>query len=173
MTRAEERRGTRAAVPAPAPAEHAGPRGGRAGLVTRALASVVDLLVVALLVVGGYAAVAAARFLVNPAGFSFPAPSSSTLLSWALGVLAVYLAVTWADAGRTYGDRLLGLRVGDDRGDRLGWGRSAVRAVLCVAFPVGLLWVLVSRGNRSVQDLVLRTSVVYDRPPAPVVPGGR
>ncbi|MGY1731529.1 RDD family protein [Geodermatophilus sp. SYSU D01045] len=181
MTRAEERRGTHAGIPAPRPApaaEGAGPaegagRGSRAGLVTRALANVVDLLLVALLVVGGYAAVAAARFLPGPASFSFPAPSSSTLLAWALGVQAVYFAVTWADAGRTYGDRLLGLRVGDDRGDRLGWGRSAVRAVLCVAFPVGLLWVLVSRGNRSVQDLVLRTSVVYDRPPPVVVPGGR
>jgi hypothetical protein len=36
-----------------------------------------------------------------------------------------------------------------------------VRAVLCVIFPVGLLWVLVSQENRSAQDLVLRTSVIY------------
>jgi hypothetical protein len=33
--------------------------------------------------------------------------------------------------------------------------------VLCTLFPIGLLWVLVSRENRSVQDLMLRTSVVY------------
>jgi hypothetical protein len=31
-----------------------------------------------------------------------------------------------------------------------------------VLFPILLLWVAVSRQNRSVQDLVLRTSVVYD-----------
>jgi hypothetical protein len=37
-----------------------------------------------------------------------------------------------------------------------------VRALLCVLFPVGLLWVLLSGENRSVQDVVLRTSVVYD-----------
>jgi hypothetical protein len=37
-----------------------------------------------------------------------------------------------------------------------------VRAVLCTLVPVGLLWVLVSRDNRSVQDLLLRTSVLYD-----------
>jgi hypothetical protein len=34
--------------------------------------------------------------------------------------------------------------------------------MLCTLFPIGLLWVLVSRGNRSVQDLMLRTSVVYE-----------
>jgi hypothetical protein len=29
-------------------------------------------------------------------------------------------------------------------------------------FPIGLLWVAVSRENRSAQDLALRTSVIYD-----------
>ena len=46
-----------------------------------------------------------------------------------------------------------------NRGSRL---RCAVRAVLCTIFPIGLLWVLVSGENRSVQDLLLRTSVAYD-----------
>ena len=64
-------------------------------------------------------------------------------------------------AGRTYGDRLLGLRVADDRGTRLGWKRCVTRAALCTIFPIGLVWVLVSQENRSVQDVLLRTSVVY------------
>jgi hypothetical protein len=34
--------------------------------------------------------------------------------------------------------------------------------VVCTIFPIGLLWVLVSQENRSVQDVLLRTSVVYD-----------
>jgi hypothetical protein len=34
--------------------------------------------------------------------------------------------------------------------------------VLYAAFPLGLAWVAVSRDSRSVQDLLLRTSVVYD-----------
>ena len=145
-----------------APDGRAGVRGTRAGLVTRALANVVDLLVVALLVAGGYAAVAATRFLLSPTTFTFPTPSPSTLLLLGLCLQAAYFAVTWVEVGCTYGDRLLGLRVADDRGTRLGWGRSAVRAVLCTLVPVGLLWVLVSRDNRSVQDLLLRTSVLYD-----------
>ena len=35
-------------------------------------------------------------------------------------------------------------------------------AILCVVFPIGLLWCVVSEENRSVQDLLLRTSVIYD-----------
>ena len=144
----------------------AGPRatiqGRRAGLVTRSLANVADLVVVALLVAGGYAAVAATRFLLNPRTFTFPAPAPTTLLLIGLCLQAVYFAVTWRVVAGTYGDRLLGLRVTDDRGARLGWGRCGVRALLCTLFPIGLLWVLVSQANRSVQDVLLRTSVVYD-----------
>ncbi|MBB3084505.1 RDD family protein [Geodermatophilus sabuli] len=148
--------------PLPVAAERAGIRGARAGLVTRSLANVVDVLVVAVLVGGGYAAVAAARFLLSPTTFTFPAPAPATLLLMGLAVQAVYFMVTWAVAGRTYGDRMLGLRVADDRGVRLGWKRCAARAALCTIFPIGLVWVLVSGENRSLQDLLLRTSALYD-----------
>jgi uncharacterized RDD family membrane protein YckC len=170
MTTADGRHPTSSAYPwheaVPVEVVAAGPRasirGTRAGLVTRSLANVADLVVVVLLVVGGYAAVAATRFLLSPTTFTFPAPRPSALLLIGLGVMAVYFAITWAVVGGTYGDRLLGLRVADDRGARLRWGRCVVRAVLCTVFPIGLLWVLVSGENRSVQDLLLRTSVVYD-----------
>jgi uncharacterized RDD family membrane protein YckC len=56
----------------------------------------------------------------------------------------------------------MGLHVVDRRGRNLRLGLALARAVFCVTFPVGLVWVAVSRENRSVQDLVLRTSVVYD-----------
>jgi uncharacterized RDD family membrane protein YckC len=135
--------------------------GERAGLVTRSLANVADVVVVVLVVVGGYAAVAATRFLLSPTTFTFPAPAPSALLLLGLCVQACYFALTWSVAEGTYGDRLLGLRVTDDRGRRLGWRRCALRAVLCTIFPAGLLWVLLSAENRSVQDLLLRTSVVY------------
>ena len=136
--------------------------GHRAGLVTRSLANVADLVVVVLVVIGGYATVAVARFLIDPTGFHFPVASWRTLLLAGLAVQAVYFGITWAVVGGTYGDRLLGLRVTDDQGGRLGWARCALRALLCVLVPIGLLWVLVSGENRSVQDVVLRTSVVYD-----------
>jgi uncharacterized RDD family membrane protein YckC len=34
--------------------------------------------------------------------------------------------------------------------------------VLYVLFPAGLLWILASRRNASLQDLIVRTAVVYD-----------
>lgn len=37
-----------------------------------------------------------------------------------------------------------------------------MRALACALFPIGVLWVAVSRENWSLQDVVLRTSVIYD-----------
>jgi hypothetical protein len=37
-----------------------------------------------------------------------------------------------------------------------------LRAIACVLFPLGLLWSGISASRRSLQDLVLRTVVVYD-----------
>ena len=169
MTRADERRPSAAPCPwrdaAPSVPARDVPdspeRTFRAGLVTRSLANVADLVVVAVLVVAGYTAVAATRFLLSPKTFRFPDVEPTTLLTIGLCLQALYFAITWVEVGSTYGDRLLGLRVTDDRGARLGWGRSFLRAVLSTIFPIGLLWVLVSRENRSLQDLVVRTSVVY------------
>ena len=44
----------------------------------------------------------------------------------------------------------------------MGFVRAVVRAVLCALFPLLLVWVAVNRHNRSVQDLVVGTSVIYD-----------
>jgi uncharacterized RDD family membrane protein YckC len=35
------------------------------------------------------------------------------------------------------------------------------RAICCVLFPIGLLWVVIDRQRRSLQDIVFRTRVVY------------
>ena len=56
----------------------------------------------------------------------------------------------------------MGLRVVNSRGVTLSWLKALVRSCFCVLFPFGLLWVLINSGNRSLQDLVLRTSVIYD-----------
>jgi uncharacterized RDD family membrane protein YckC len=61
-----------------------------------------------------------------------------------------------------HGDYLLGIRVVDRRGRRTSFLLALLRAVLCVLFPIGILYVAVSSANRSLQDLVVRTHVVYD-----------
>ena len=63
-----------------------------------------------------------------------------------------------------------GLRVVGRKGSRMRWIPSLLRAAFCAVFPVGLFWCAVSHENRSVQDIVLRTSVIHEWPTAPSAP---
>jgi uncharacterized RDD family membrane protein YckC len=149
------------AVPEPA----RGFQGRPAGIVTRLAASGVDLLVVVAAMGVVYGVLAGASFLINPRSFSWPSN-----LGWSIPVVGLvlvwpYLTLCWMATGRTYGDALLGLRVVDRRGRRLHAVVAALRALVCLLFPIGLLWVAVSRNNRSVHDVLLRTAVIYDWTP--------
>jgi len=139
-----------------------GLQGRRAGLVSRLLANTVDFCIVALVVAAGYAGAAALRFLWNSRTFTFPAPGFGVLVIVGGVVMVLYLAACWTATGRTYGDHLLGLRVVNWRDRRLRPVGALLRAVLCVLFPIGLFWIALSRENRSLQDVLLRSSVVYD-----------
>lgn len=139
-------------------------QGGRAGVVSRLLAGAIDLAVVLVVLAGGYLAVTGLLFLIDPVSFRFRAPPRLVVLGLAAALMVGYLTVSWTGSGRTYGNRVLGLRVVGRRG-RLRTGPALLRAVFCTLLPVGLLWVAVSAGRRSVQDLVLRTAVIYDWSP--------
>ena len=139
------------------------PDPGRAGIVTRLLAAAVDLLAVLGSTVGFYAAAAAAMFLWSPLSFQWPADESLRLSIVGMVLAITYLGVGWATAGRSWGAALLGVRVVGAGCQRLGWARALLRAVLCVVFPIGLLWVAVSAGRRSVQDVLVGSVVIYDR----------
>lgn len=119
------------------------------------------VVVIALLVVI-WASYAAIVFLARPARFTVPSPSWSEVVWVGSAASVLYLATAWAATGRTVGAQILGLRVLDHRGGQLGWWRSIVRAVAYVVFPLGLGWAIVDRRSRSVQDLLLASSVVYD-----------
>jgi uncharacterized RDD family membrane protein YckC len=144
------------------PPDARGYQGQRAGLVSRLLASAVDLAVVVGVVAAGYLAVSMVAFLWNPSKFHFPVPDRTWLLIAGGVVLFCYLWASFALNGRTLGDFLLGLRVVNYQGERMHVYGAALRAALCVVFPIGIFYVAVSRANRSVADVVLRTSVVYD-----------
>lgn len=133
-----------------------------AGIVTRLLAAVLDLLAVLLLTGALFLGVAGASFVVSPLSFRWPAPPSA--LSVLVGALLAvgYLAAAWSTTGRTAGAAVLGLRVLSSSRGRLGRGRALLRAVVCVVFPLGLLWSAVSRDRRSLQDVLVRSVVVYD-----------
>lgn len=147
---------------APIPAEARGYQGHRAGPVTRVAASALDAVVVGVLITAGYLTWVGVIWMLDPRGFHLPNTSTIFNLTVVLGVLTGYLALGWATTGRTYGAHVMGLRVVDHRGRRLPVLTALARAGFCTVFPIGLLWCAVNRNNRSVQDVVLRTSVVHD-----------
>lgn len=140
-------------------------QGRRAGIVTRLVAATVDTALVALVLVGAYLGWAGLLFLLDPRSFTFPDfRLFASLLAGAV-VLGLYLAVAWAVSGRTYGNLLMGLRVVGVFGGDVGWLRAGLRAASYVLFPIGLLWLVVDPRQRSLQDRVLATAVVYDWKP--------
>jgi uncharacterized RDD family membrane protein YckC len=145
----------------------------RAGLLSRLGADLVDLVAVVLigwilLVIGG-----GIRGLWTH-DVKVIAPSQPTREILAALLLFAYLAYGYGLNGRTLGKLLMGLRVVNDSGRDLSPVKGILRAALCLVFIPGILWAAVSGRNASLQDLALRTSVVYDwgLGPAPPHPGG-
>lgn len=153
-------------IVSPVPREARPYQGLRAGLVSRFIAGAIDLGVVVGVLLSMYAGWCTVRFLLDPKGFQFPSVSFVLAVEAGFVVLVIYLTLAWIVTGRTYGDHVMGLRVVNYRGDRMRPAGAFVRALCCALFPIGLFWVAVSRANRSLQDVALRTSVIYDWQPA-------
>ena len=146
-------------------AEHVIARGAEhrpAGIVTRVAAMGVDMAVVIVLGSLVYITVAGARLVWAPTSFTWPDVPFWLTVVVEFTIAVLYLTGSWAMTGRSYGASLLGLRVLSRRGKIPGWALAFVRAVFWAFFPVGLFWVILSPERRSVQDVVLRTVVVYD-----------
>ncbi len=153
-------------------------QGDRAGLVSRAVAAFLDFFLVFAIVLATIAVIWMLSFVIdptNPVSAAIPAdavqssadrlrrlPPVGLMIIYGYVLNVVYWTAFWALSGRTVGNLIMGLRVVDRKGEHPGWMLSFVRAVFCTIFPVGLLWVLPSKSNRSIQDTVLRTSVIYD-----------
>jgi uncharacterized RDD family membrane protein YckC len=146
----------------PIPREARPFQGHRAGLVTRTAAAAIDVGIVIVALGVCYLSVFVFLFLLDPRKFTVPTPSPWLVYAAASLLLTLYLALSWMGNGRTYGNHVMGLRVVNRHGLRLHPLASLVRATLYVIFPIGILWVMISGQNRSLQDLVLRTSVIYD-----------
>ena len=152
------------------PAEARGIQGNPAGLISRTIANILDLGLVFAFVAATYVAWAGVKLLWQGRDFTRPTPGFARAFAFATVVHIVYFAVAWTTSGRTFGNRLMGLRVVGRSGRTLALGWAAIRALLCVYLPFGLLWAGIDRRHRSVQDLILRTSVIHDwliRPAGP------
>ncbi|MFC9788454.1 RDD family protein [Rhodococcus sp. NPDC127528] len=146
---------------------HLEPERRPAGIVTRGIGAAIDLGVVLALLGGSYLGLTFVRLLFSPQNFGFPEPGALWSVTAWIVTSVVYLTVCWATTGRTIGSQAMGLRVTTTRGRRVRWSVAALRALFCVFFAIGLAWAAVDRRRRSVQDILLRTEVVYDWRPDP------
>ncbi|OZG26543.1 hypothetical protein BH683_024675 [Williamsia sp. 1138] len=132
-----------------------------AGIVSRGVAAAVDVAAVAVILGAMYLGLLLLSLLFNSGSFSPPSPG--ILFTGVVGYTTaiLYLAGCWAVSGRTVGSVAMGLEVVSRNGKRIGPSRCLVRALFYAFFPIGLAWVAVDRRRRSVQDIVLRSSVIY------------
>lgn len=134
-----------------------------AGIITRGLAAVIDLVVVLLIMGALYGGLVLVRLVYSPTAFSLPSLNAvfSTVVTFVIAVL--YLTGCWTVSGSTAGAATMGLRVVGRRSQRVRLLVGLLRSICCVLFPVGLLWVALDRQRRSLQDIVFRTRVIYLR----------
>jgi len=144
-------------------------QGVRAGFASRAVASGTDVVLVLCIYVLGVIMVSIAwdLFISKSKSISVAAPPRwlNGLLAWIL--LVVYLTAGWWSTGRTLGKQMMGLRVVRSDGSPLRFPRALFRALLCASFFPALLLALVNRRNRGLEDVALRTVVIYDWLPEP------
>ncbi|QBJ95862.1 RDD family protein [Rhodococcus sp. ABRD24] len=133
-----------------------------AGIVTRGLGALIDIGVVLFLMGGIYVGLMFIRLLFSPQDFRFPQAQFLLSATTFVALSVLYLTVCWGTSGRTVGAVAMGLRMVSRNGRLVRWPRCAARAVLCVLFGFGLFWAAVDPRRRSLQDILLRTSVVYD-----------
>ena len=137
-------------------------QGHRAGFASRVVADLVDLGVAWLLGLSALLAVGVVRYLLTGPPLRLPVLPNWLDASAGAAIAVGYLTFSWSATGRSVGKQIAGLRVVDRGGQRMSLRRSFIRAVLYVLFPAGLLWILASRRNASLQDLIVGTAVLYD-----------
>ncbi len=142
-------------------------QGLRAGFTSRVIAAFIDIGLVALLVLGAWGGWEALRYILT-VFYTLPAATGIPLLIIGYFTMWIYWTWSWSIGGRSLGNILMGLRVQTRHGGNLGLGLAALRSFLSVVFALGLLWAIISRTNKSVQDIVLGTEVVFDW--APLLP---
>jgi uncharacterized RDD family membrane protein YckC len=135
----------------------------RAGFVSRIAAAAVDVIVVSIIYFAMLFGYAAFRFLLRNTTLSLPRPHVAvTVTLWSLVAIA-YLVEMWITTGKTVGSRMMGVRVVTPSGGRMRLVRAVLRAAWCVTLPwLSLLWVLLSRYNYGLHDIIFRTDVIYD-----------
>jgi uncharacterized RDD family membrane protein YckC len=137
---------------------------GYAGLVTRGVAFLVDVLIVNAIALATTVGIGLVVSALDPGKSAVHLPE---LLLTAAGWLlfgATYLVGFWVLVGHTPGMRLMGIRVACAGGGRVTFGRGLRRLVGVVlsilTLGLGFLLVLVDDRRRALQDLLAGTVVI-------------
>ena len=112
---------------------------GHAWFVTRAVAYLIDALLVAAGAIGGTVATVLVASAVGGAGRDVAERAVPVVLALLPAVLAAYNWFFWGLAGRTPGMALLGVRVVAVGGGRASWFASLLRSVVLAYLPIGAL----------------------------------
>ena len=138
---------------------------GYAGLVTRAVAVGIDLLVINGIAVITGALINLIASFFGHAGHIGPVAAVLGGAAW-IAWSAVYFMVFWSLTGQTPGDRLMGIRVISTSSDRIRIRQAFVRywAMLLAALPLGagFLPVLTDEQRRGLHDKIAGTVVRWD-----------
>lgn len=140
------------------------------GLVTRAIAIVIDTAIVS-----AVAAVVAAAFALVISVF----PVSHTLKSVLVAIggvaffiwLIAYFVTFWSTTGQTPGNRVMQIRVTRAEGGSIKprWALVRVGGLLLATFPLfaGFVPILFNERRRGLADWMANTVVIRVQPPAP------
>jgi uncharacterized RDD family membrane protein YckC len=138
-------------------------QGRRAGFVSQVVAAALDVAWILIVDAAVLAVFGFLRFLATNRGYEFPQPGRgwNAAIIVVIGVLLLWSA--WSGSGRAPGMGLIGLRVVGGDGRQLTSHRAFWRAVLAVlTLGLGVVWVLVSKKNKSLYDIVCGSAVVYE-----------
>lgn len=135
-----------------------------AGFLTRAIALAMDgAVLVAITTIAGLGLALAGR--VVGIDFNSGDPELAALTGfWWFAVVSVYLATFWRLTGQTPGMRVMGIRVIDRGGGRVGRAQAVKRlvgmALAALPFGAGFLWILVDDRRQGWQDHLASTFVI-------------
>jgi uncharacterized RDD family membrane protein YckC len=136
-----------------------------AGLVTRATAFALDVLIVSGALAVGGAVVGLAISTLVPGDPRLDGGAAIAALTGSTLVMAAYLVVFWTLAGQTPGMRVMGVRVQTLAGGRLSPRTAITRVVgmVLAALPLmaGYALMLFDERRQGLQDKIANTTVLY------------
>ena len=141
-------------------------QGRTAGFVTRLIAYMIDVAILAgVIAIGGWLAVLADGVLESM-GLDITVDLAAVFIFLIPFIIGSYFVFFWALTGRTIGKWFMGLTIIGPTGGPPTIGKAFVRligyGVSAIVFWIGYLWVIVDDERQAWHDHMAKTWVIYD-----------